>query len=144
MPARLRTFFHDHIAAPDTPPVLGNAFALPDVHEHNLLEGAVDYLAAGPFQARVESFHLRIENITGAPTTITVKLCADAAGDFALVPATTAPLDPGLTTNDSACAAIKVGIPIFQVFGGGTFYLFAHLDAGTADFAQSCVTWSET
>jgi len=144
MPARLRTFFHDHIAAPDPMPSLSNAFALSDVHEHNLLEGAVDYLANGPFQARVESFHVRIENITGVPTEITVKLCADADGDFALVPATTAPLDPGLTTNDSACAAIKVGIPVFQIFGGGTFYLFAHLDAGNADYAQSCITWSET
>lgn len=144
MPARIRSFFHDHIAAPSPAPVLGTAYATADVHEHDLLTGAVDYLANGPFQGRCESIHVRIENITGTPTTMNVKLCADANGDFTLVPSTTIPLDFGITTTDSACGAVKVEIPLFQIFGGGTFYLFAHLDAGTADFAQSCITWSET
>jgi hypothetical protein len=132
------------LVAPDSPPALGTAYATADVHEHELLDGAVDYLRNGPFQARVEALHLRVTNITGGAKTLSVKVCLDAAGDFTLVPDTELPLDPGLTTADSACAALKVQIPIFAIFGGSKVFVFAHLDAGTADFAQSCVTWSET
>lgn len=143
MPARVRSFFHDSIAAPNPAPALGTSFNTSDVHTHDLLAGAVPFLANGPFQGRVSGVHVHLTSVVTA-TNIDLKICIDADGDFALVPTTRVPLDAGITTANSACAALKVDIPIFQIFGGGTLYLFAKLDAGTADFAQSCITWTET
>jgi len=54
----------------------------------------------------------------------------------------TADIAPGITTTDSGCVAISVGIPVFgALLDTTTLYLFAHLDAGTADFTNSCITW---
>jgi len=39
-----------------------------------------------------------------------------------------------------------VRLPLFQILnapGNGNLYLFAKLDAGTATFAQACITWHE-
>jgi hypothetical protein len=143
MPARIRSFFHDSVQAPNVAPALGTSFATADVHTHDLLAGQVPFLSGGPFQGRVEGIHLRLTNVVTA-TQVTIRLSLDSNGDFTLVPDTVATLAPGITTANSACAAFKVDIPIFQIFGGGTVYLFAKVDAGSADFAQSCVTWSET
>lgn len=144
MPARIRTFFHDSLVVPSPVPVLGTTFDLADVHVHDLLVDAVQYLKPGPFDNRIESIHVRLTNIAGGATKCTLRLCADAAGDYTLIPDVTATLVTGITTANSGCIAVEVGIPVFQIFGGSTFYLFAKLDAGTANFAQSCITWSET
>ena len=143
MPARIKSFFHDSLVAPGSPPALGTSFNTADVHVHDLLAGAVPFKVNGPFGARVEALHVQVTDIVTA-TKLTVKLSLDPDGDLTLVPATEAALDPGITTIDSGCVAIKVGIPVFQILGGSTVYLFAHVDAGSADLAQSCVTWSET
>jgi hypothetical protein len=143
MPARIKSFFHDSLVVSGSPPALGTSFNTADVHVHDLLAGAVPFKVNGPFAARVEALHVRVTNIVTAAK-LTVKLSLDPAGDITLVPATEVTLDPGITTANSGCAAIKVGIPVFQILGGSTVYLFAHVDAGSADLAQSCVTWSET
>jgi hypothetical protein len=144
MPARIKSFFHDNlVVSGGSPPALGTSFNTADVHVHDLLAGAVPFKVNGPFAARVEALHIRVTDIVTA-TKLTVKLSLDPNGDITLVPATEAALDPGITTADSGCVAIKVGIPVFQILGGSTVYLFAHVDAGSANLAQSCVTWSET
>jgi hypothetical protein len=143
MPARIKSFFHDHIEAPSPAPALGTAFSAADVHVHDLAAGAVPFLANGPFQGRVCAIHVRLTSVVTA-TKVTIKLSLDADGDLTLVPATEIPLDPGITTATSACAALRVDIPVFQILGGSTVYLFAKVDAGSADFAQSCITWTET
>ena len=63
MPARIRGFFHDSLVVPGSPPALGTAFDVADVHAHDLLLGAVDYLKNSPFYGRIEALHLRV---TGA------------------------------------------------------------------------------
>lgn len=142
MPARVRHFFHDSVQAPSPAPALGTSFNTADVHVHNLLAGQVPFLSGGPFEGRIEGIHVRLTNVVTA-TKVTVRLCLDAAGDYTLVPDTEATLAPGITTATAGCAAFEVGIPVFQIFGGGTVYLFAKVDAGSADFSQSCITWSE-
>ena len=145
MPARMRHFLHDSVQAPAPAPVLGTAFATADVHVHNLTDGAVPFLAERNFQGIVNGIHVRLTNI-GAATTVTIRVCADPDGDFALVPDTEADIVPGITTATSACAAFKVDLPLFQILAGpgnGNLYLFAKVDAGTPNFAQSCVTWRE-
>ena len=52
---------------------------------------------------------------------------------------------PGLTAATKS-AAYSVGIPLFQLLsnpGNGTLFLFAKVDASTAVFAQSVITWRE-
>ena len=147
MPTRITHFLHDSLVAPAVPPVLGTAFATADVHAHDLQTGMAPLIREKrTFSGLVEGIHLRLTNLAGGPTKVSIRLCADAAGDFALVPDTEAVLAVGVTTANSACAAFKVDLPLFQILGpagNGTLYLFAKLDAGTADFAQSCVTWME-
>jgi len=146
MPSHVIHFLHDSVVAPSPAPVLGTAFDAADVHVHDLQAGMIAPVRANRnFKGIVEGIHVRLTDIAGA-SKITIRLCADAAGDFSLVPDTEATLVTGITDTDSACAAFKVGLPLFQVLGGpgnGTMYLFAKVDGGTPTFSQSCITWME-
>jgi hypothetical protein len=146
MPTRITHFLHDSLVAPDVAPVLGTTFVTADVHAHDLQAREVAPVRSNRnFQGIVEGIHVRLTNI-GAATKLTIRICADPSGDFTLVPDTTADLAIGVTTPTSACAAFKVGIPLFQILGGpgnGVLYLFAKVDAATPTFAQSCITWTE-
>lgn len=147
MPARIRHFLHDSVQAPAVPPVLGTAFATADVHVHDLTAGEVPFLANRAFEGVVAGIHVRLTN-AGAPsaTKVTIRLCADADGDYTLVPDTEADLVAGVTTTTSQCAAFSVKLPLFQILDTtGNLYLFAKVDDATSNpnFAQSCITWSE-
>ena len=146
MPARITHFLHDSLVVPAVPPVLGTSFATADVHAHDL------QIKLQPFQREsrsfrgiVEGIHIRLTNL-GTATKLTIRVCADPAGDYTLVPDTEATLVTGITTATSACAAFKVQLPLFQILpptGNGFLYIFAKVDAGTPTFAQSCITWQE-
>lgn len=146
MPTRILHFIHDSVVAPGTPPVLGAAFNTADVHVHNLQADLVEFQRNNRnFQGIVEGLHVRVTNL-GAATKITVRICADPEGDLILVPDTEATLAVGITTATAACAAFKIQLPLFQILGGpgnGNLYVFAKVDAGTPNFAQSCLTWME-
>jgi len=146
MPTRITNFLHDSIVAPDVPPALGTSFSTADVHVHDMTAYLPVFQKDGAnFRGIVEGIHIRLTDIVTA-TKVTVRLCADSTGDFTLVPDVEATLVPGLTTATSGCAAFSVGIPIFQPLsapGNGDLYLFAKVDAGSADMAQSCITWRE-
>lgn len=144
MPSKITNFLHDSFFTADAPaPVLGTAFATADVHAHDMALTLPNFQKVGNFSGIVEGIHVRLENVAGGATTITIKVCLDSGLDTAIIPETTADLTFGTTTATDACAAFKVGIPIFQVLTGTTLYLAAHLDAGTADFTNSCITWRE-
>lgn len=142
MPTRITHFLHDSVVAPGSPPTLGTAFDVADVHAHDLTANLPRFQAEAPFRGIVTALHVRLESISSA-TKVTVRICLDAAGDYTLVPDVEATLATGVTTATSGCAAFSVGIPMFQIFGGGTVYVFAKVDAGSATFAQSCITWQE-
>jgi len=140
MPPHTSYAISDSVVVPDVPPVLGTAFATADVHAHDMTGFQPN--PAAPFRGWVESIHVRLDNIAGGAATCTVRLCLDADGDYTVVPDVTADIAPGITTTDSGCVAISVGIPVFgALLDTTTLYLFAHLDAGTADFTNSCITW---
>jgi len=147
MPARMRHFLHDSVQAPDPAPVLGTAFDPADVHVHDLTAGAVPFLAERNFQGIVNGIHVRLGSAASA-TKLTIRVCADADGDYTLIPDTVATLVAGVTTATTKCAAFKVDLPLFQILAGpgnGNLYLFAQVDDATSNptFAQSCVTWRE-
>lgn len=146
MPAHIIHFLHNSLVAPAVPPVLGTAFDVADVHAHDLQARAVNPVRLNRnFKGIVNGIHVQLTNI-GAATKLTIRLCADPQGDFTLVPDTEADIVVGVTTATSACAAFAVNLPLFQILGGpgnGELYLFAKVDAGTPNFAQSCITWQE-
>lgn len=150
MPTRITNFIHDSIQAPTPAPVLGTAFDANDVHTHDL-QATLPAMQRNKrnFQGIVEGIHVRLTS-TGAPTAtkITIRICADAAGNLTLVPDTEADLVAGISDNTTQCAAFSVGLPLFQILdgpGNGNLYLFAKVDNATnaPNFAQSCITWRE-
>ena len=142
MPNKTVGFFHQSIVTPDTPPVLGTAYNTADVHVHNLLSGAVPFEINGPVRGRFEALHVHLHNIAGGATDCDVKICIDANGDHAIVPSTNCEIDPGITSATQGNIALKIGIPIVAITGG-TFHVFARLNAGTADYVTSILTWTE-
>jgi hypothetical protein len=146
MPTRITNFIHDSIVQASPAPALGTSFSTADVHVHDMTAYLPAFQKDGAnFRGIVEGIHLRLTNVVSA-TKVTVRICADANGDFSLVPDVECPLAAGITTANSACAAVSVGIPLFQIFtppGNGDLYLFAKVDAGSADFSASCITWRE-
>ena len=146
MPTRITNFLHDSLQTGVQ--VLGTSFNTADVHVHDLTATLPDFQRTGRnFYGIVEGIHVRLTS-AGSPTKVTIRVCADADGDYTLVPDTEATLVAGVTTATSKCAAFSVGIPIFQILGGpgnGSLYLFAKVDDGTGNpvLAQSCITWRE-
>ena len=146
MPTRITNFLHDSIQTGAQ--VLGTAFDVNDVHVHDMTVGLPDFQRTGRnFYGIVEGIHIRLTSAT-SPTKVSIRLCADPAGDLVLIPDTDADLVAGITTGSSKCAAFKVDLPIFQILnspGNGSLYLFAKVDNATGNpvMAQSCITWRE-
>lgn len=144
MPTRITHFLHDStVTGTET---LGTGFDTDDVHVHDLQA----FLPAFQKDARnyrgiVEGIHVRLTN-AATPTKVTIRVCADADGDVVLIPDTEATLVNGITTSATKSAAFSVKLPLFQRLsapGNGSLYLFAHVDSGTATFAESSITWME-
>ena len=148
MATRITHFLHDSLQTGSQ--ALGTAFNTSDVHVHDLQADLPTFQKdKRNFKGIVEGIHIRLTN-GGAPsaTKVTIRICADADGDYTLVPDTEAELVPGVTTTTTQCAAFSVGIPLFQILAGpgnGNLYLFAKVDDATQvpTFAQSCITWQE-
>ena len=146
MPTRITHFLHDSLQTGAQ--VLGTSFDTADVHVHDLNAALAPLMAAKRnFRGIVNGIHVRLTS-AGSPTKVTIRVCADADGDYTLVPDTEATLVAGITTATSKCAGFKVDLPLHQILGGpgnGNLYLFAKVDDGTGNavFAQSCITWGE-
>ena len=146
MPTRITNFLHDSLQTGAQ--VLGTSFNTAGVHVHDLTATLPDFQRTGRnFYGIVEGIHVRLTS-AGSPTKVTIRVCADADGDYTLVPDTEATLVAGVTTATSKCAAFSVGIPIFQILAGpgnGSLYLFAKVEDGTGNpvLAQTCITWRE-
>jgi hypothetical protein len=148
MPTRITHFLHDSLQTGSQS--LGTAFDTADVHVHDMTEYLPAFQKNGAnFRGIVGGIHVRLTS-GGAPsaTKVTIRICADADGDYTLVPDTEATLVAGVTTTTSQCAAFSVNLPLFQILaspGNGNLYLFAKVDDATTApvFAQSCITWQE-
>ena len=144
MPTRITNFLHDSLEVPSVAPVLGTAFSAADVHVHDMTGELPSFKGAGLFHGIVEGIHVKLTNAASS-TKVTIRLCLDADGDVTIVPDTEADLVAGITTAAEKCAAFSVRLPVFQLFEATNrnLYLFAKVDAGTPNFAQSCITWRE-
>ncbi len=140
--ARVGKYLHDSLVAGSTA-TTSNAFDKAEAHEHTLKVGGG--IQPVNFYGVLEGVMVRVTNtagLSGAPK-VTMRVTLDANGDYSIIPDTEADLVPGLTTTTAYCASFKVGVPVFQILGGQQVYVHIKLDQGTANFPQSCVTWSE-
>lgn len=148
MPTRITRFLHNSTVAPGSAPVLGTAFSAADVHVHDMTEYLPDFQRLGAnYRGIVEGIHIQLGAATN-PTTVTIRLCSDAAGNISLVPDTTATLVAGIGAAATKCAAFAVRLPLFQDSAGpgdGNLYLFAKVDdaTGSPTMVSSTITWME-
>lgn len=122
--------------------VLGAAFDLADVHDHDLSKGLPPYQQEREWYGILDYLHLQLTG-AAASTKITIRISRDAAGDDVVVPDTEADLVAGVTTAATKCAAFSIGVPISQLGTASSLYVFAKVDAGTPTWAASDITWTE-
>ena len=96
MPTRITNFLHDSVVTGAQ--TLGTAFDVADVHAHDLQADLPSFQKnKRNYRGIVEGIHIRLTSAAGA-SKVTVRICADAAGDDVLVPDTEADLVAGVTT----------------------------------------------
>jgi hypothetical protein len=149
MPTRITHFLHRSTVAPVAPPTAAIAgLTVGSVHAHDLGQYLPTFQSVkGNFRGIINGIWVKVTTATGAAT-VTMRLCADAAGDVVLIPDTAATLVPGVTTAATQWAAYSVNLAMEQALnlpGNQTLYLFVSLDAaaGAAKFAESTITWQE-
>jgi len=125
--------------------VLGTAFATADVHVHDLTAAQPRILAAASkWYGILGGLVVQLTNAAGSAN-VTIRICADAAGDIVIIPDTQANLVFGLTTASVGTATFKIDLPVEQPVakGDANFYVFAKVNAGTPNFASTILTWME-
>lgn len=144
MATRITHFLHE--SSVTGAQVLGTSFDVADVHVHDMTAGAPPFQQAIPYQGMGGGVYITLTN-AAASSKVTVRICADAAGDVTVVPDTTADLVAGITTAAQKCATFSLQtFPLFNTekgVGEGNLYLFAHVDAGTPTFAKTVIAWWE-
>ena len=121
---------------------LNNAYNVARVHTHDMYADQPGVQGNIDFKGVVDGIYVHVNTIAGA-TSVTLRVCLDADGDYPLIPDATATISTGVTTAASGCASFKFGAPLKQILGGKNLYLFIKLDAGTANLTGSCITWEE-
>jgi len=142
---RINHFIHRSEVVPGSPPVLGTAFATADVHVHDLTAAQPRILAAASkWYGILGGLVVQLTNAAGSAN-VTIRICADAAGDIVIIPDTQADLVFGLTTASVGTATFKIDLPVEQPVakGDANFYVFAKVNAGTPNFASTILTWME-
>jgi hypothetical protein len=121
MATRITHFLHSNTVTGAQ--VLGTAFSAADVHIHDLSSGQAPIITnSRNWYGILEGIFIKLTS-AGSPTTVTIRVCADAAGDEVLIPDTTATLVAGLTTSTVKSAAFSV--------------------TGNPVMAQTTLSWSE-
>jgi len=75
------------------------------------------------------------------PTTLTMKLCRDSAGDECLVTSTAAQMEIGTTTGTKATVIYRVD-GIISMKTGDVLYVFAKTNKGTLNVDEVRITWA--
>ncbi len=127
---------------------IGTSYDLAKTHSHDLLSNTPAFQRNATWRGYLESITVLTSSWAGGtpPTSITLAVTADAAGDIVLVPSTTATLEAALTTASSGGAAFKVATPLTIVAGSagdGTLYIHVKTDSGTLTLDNTTVIWSE-
>lgn len=125
---------------------VGTTYDVAKGHSYDLLANRPQFQQNVNWRGRLEGLAIKVSSIALGATQLTMRLCADAAGDVILVPDTTATISTGITTATAGNVAYKIDVPVQLPVGGpgaGTIYLFIKTDAGTVTLDASQLSWSE-
>jgi hypothetical protein len=145
MATRINHFIHRSRVSPPVKPVLGTSFSAADVHVHNLSASQPRILAAASFWYGIlGGLVVKLTN-AALSTKVTIRICADAAGDVCIIPDTEANLVAGITTSAVKSATFRIDLPVEQPVakGDANFFVFAKVDAGTPNYDETIITWME-
>ena len=87
---------------------------------------------------RPEYLVVKISASAGSPTSLTVRIATDAAGDNTFFPDTQGTISDALTTANVGTAAYSLQLPYVDTASAATsYFLFAKADAGTIDISSA-------
>ena len=93
------------------------------------------------FSGILESLIIRLKNIAGGATTVTIKITHNTNGTGVVIPDTTATI--ALEVGSVVAGGVAYSIDLAHVHPDGTFSIFYQLDAGTATVDVIELVWSE-
>ena len=92
--------------------------------------------------AHLSGLFVTVDNIAGACTKLTIRLCRDSDGDISVIGDTEADLTVGVT--DPTVGTVSFKIDVDYVYQSSKYlYLFWKTDADTCDVQNVSLTWSE-
>ncbi len=147
MPTRITHFLHDSVVTGAQAAL--TSFSAGVVHVHDMQAQMAPLMREGrAFRGIVNGVHIKLTSAGDAAVSdVTMRICADAAGDEVLVPDTQADLVAGITTASVKSVAFKVDLPLHQILEvSGNLYLFIKVGSaitGNPVFAQSVISWGE-
>ena len=87
--------------------------------------------------ATIKSIQIKLSNLSGSPSTVSVLISSDTTGDGIIIPDETATISQGLTTTNSGQAVISIDVPLHANTEDWT--IFYKLDSGTADIVDTII-----
>jgi len=96
---------------------------------------------ASPVRAQLGALYMSLDTITVGCTTITMRVCSDAAGDIPILGDTTATISTGVTTAAAGGVTFKFDIPYSAA--NSNFHVFWKCNAGTCQVRTVKVSWFE-
>jgi hypothetical protein len=90
------------------------------------------------YLSELNTIQIKLSNLAVSTSSVSVKICSDAAGDNIILPDTTASIDRGLTTTTNGAAVIAVNAALYA--SNENWYIFYKLDAGSADIDDTILS----
>lgn len=106
------------------------------------LRGQLGGNADFPYRpGEISSIYLKLDSISTAAS-VDIRVCADATGDFSIIPEATGTIYAGLTTSTkgSVCFHGSEYKAAFEADSDGYWYFTAKTNAGTADLTDIVFT----
>ena len=97
----------------------------------------VSYSSSKHFLATIKSIQIKLSNLSGSPSTVSVLISSDTTGDGIIIPDETATISQGLTTTNSGQAVISIDVPLHA--NTEDWSIFYKLDSGTADIVDTII-----
>jgi hypothetical protein len=125
-----------------TTEALTNAYVAAEVHAHSMNASHPARVAGLTFRGRLNSLIAHVDTIAAAPTTLTLRITQDAAGDVAVVPDVDAAIDLGI--GDATTGSVAFSFPDLAWVdpdGKDLLYVWLKTDVGTANLISSAIGW---
>ena len=132
-------FWHNPVAAINV--AATNAYVLAQSHNINLYSDTAADKSTTPMRGHLGGLYISVDTIAAGATSLTIRLCRDAAGDVTVLGDTLANLSTGITTAAKGSVTYKLDIP--YVHTDANLFLFWKTNAGTCQVRSVDLTWSE-